>query len=322
MPVVATVAMSASATKAFEAMAKTKKKTWKAMERALEQVKSSASSLGVMSSVMGVFSVVTKLALVPLKELIAELVSEEGFIGTLTALGTEIGTLIVESLDPLIGLLKTLGTTFGDDNNELIPFLASLVSLSLTFSEIGNLPIYLLMGTLKGAMELAGVELGTLTEELNKATTAIKKFFKELQKNLLSLGEDWFKGLLISFALIDKFFKDLGGNIGGFVKDLWEAIWKALTRPLEGIFGDPSGGSRAVTPLASLFSFLPWLHEGTKSVPYTGGFILEKGEEVKKKGARRERGEININIDLRNAVVDNVDRLSRRIAEQVLIQIG
>ncbi|KKM48232.1 hypothetical protein LCGC14_1557870, partial [marine sediment metagenome] len=28
------------------------------------------------------------------------------------------------------------------------------------------------------------------------------------------------------------------------------------------------------------------------------------------------------NIDLRNAVVDNVDRLSQKIAEQVMIRIG
>jgi len=65
---------------------------------------------------------------------------------------------------------------------------------------------------------------------------------------------------------------------------------------------------------------IPLLHHGIDYVPRTGPYILEKGETVIKAG--KGRGEIHVHIDLRNAVVDNVDRLASRIAEQVLIQVG
>ena len=67
---------------------------------------------------------------------------------------------------------------------------------------------------------------------------------------------------------------------------------------------------------------LPVFQLGTSYVPRTGPAIVHRGEEIIPANRRRSRGEININIDLRNAVVDNVDRLSQKIAEQVMIRIG
>jgi len=66
---------------------------------------------------------------------------------------------------------------------------------------------------------------------------------------------------------------------------------------------------------------VPYLQRGTPYVPRTGPYILHRGEEVIPAG-KKGKGEIHVHIDLRNAVVDNVDRLSQRIAEAVLIQIG
>lgn len=66
---------------------------------------------------------------------------------------------------------------------------------------------------------------------------------------------------------------------------------------------------------------IPYLHSGTDYVPKTGAYILEQGESVIAKG-RKGKGEIHVHIDLRNAVVDNVDRLVQRVAEEVLIQVG
>ena len=56
-------------------------------------------------------------------------------------------------------------------------------------------------------------------------------------------------------------------------------------------------------------------------IPRTGPYLLHKREEVIPANRRGSQG-ITINIDLRNAVVDNVDRLSQKIAEQVMIRIG
>jgi len=63
---------------------------------------------------------------------------------------------------------------------------------------------------------------------------------------------------------------------------------------------------------------------GTPYVPESGMYHLTRGEAVitAKENRQSSRGEITINIDLRNAVVDNVDRLSQKIAEQVMIRIG
>ncbi len=71
------------------------------------------------------------------------------------------------------------------------------------------------------------------------------------------------------------------------------------------------------------YSLLGQYQFGTPYVPKSGPYHLTRGEAVvSAKENRQGSGGININIDLRNAVVDNVDRLSQKIAEQVMIRIG
>ncbi|BDI54937.1 MAG: tail tape measure protein [Asgard archaea virus VerdaV3] len=85
--------------------------------------------------------------------------------------------------------------------------------------------------------------------------------------------------------------------------------------------GGPIGGLIAAAAWAIGMVGLLSYQKGTPYVPRTGPYILHRGEEVIPAG-RKGKGEIHVHIDLRNAVVDNVDRLSQRIAEAVLIQIG
>ncbi|KKN27826.1 hypothetical protein LCGC14_0860470 [marine sediment metagenome] len=300
MPIAATAVMIPSVTKAFQAMAKTKKQTWKAMERVMQEVKSSASSMGIMSSVMGIFGIVTKLALVPLKELTADLVGTDGFIEGLKSLGTVLGELVIESLDPLLGLIETFGTTFGDTDADAILLLGSLVKLSMAFSEIGNLPIYAVMGLFKAALSAFGVETEGLPTFIDGVTAAIKRLFNVERPGagLMELRKE-------------RYWETYRGEMARGETTLgweeWVTVFEAeLARIAEQRFWAMRGS----------FQF-----GGT--IPQTGMYLMHKKEEVISAGkAGRGRGEININIDLRNAVVDNVDRLSQKIAEQVLIQIG
>lgn len=337
MPIAATAAMSVSATKAFEAIAKTKKQTWKAMERAMEQVKSSASSLGLMSSLMGVFGIVTKLATAPLKELIADLVSEEGFIETLKALGTAGGDVLTDTFKPLLKVF----TQMGGEEGGIIPLIGSLVKLSNIMSKISLLPVNAFMGLFSGAVSNLGIEVGTLPEGIDKVVGAFD-----------DLGDKTFN-----------FFKDLVEKVEVDISKLWksqdELNEEARAAARVGV-GEPSltaeqraeiareetniiitaaeAAQMAAEEAARAARAARIVIEGGGGmvgggrllefqfggiVPRTGPYILHAREEVIEANKRgRGRGEIHVHIDLRNAVVDNVDRLTQKIAEQVLIQIG
>ena len=129
----------------------------------------------------------------------------------------------------------------------------------------------------------------------------------------------------------------IGAAIGASLGFLIEEIGKSFTRTefrdtLEDaidkgytIYGAPPD-IPFPTPDYDLYRYerynLPEYQLGTSYVPRTGPAMVHRGEEIIPPNRRGSRGEITINIDLRNAVVDNVDRLSQKIAEQVMIRIG
>ncbi len=128
--------------------------------------------------------------------------------------------------------------------------------------------------------------------------------------------------------------KPLPGEPGGIPRDYTSEEyynWYHANKPFRGTAGTyipkPTWTPDETPPTwAPPTLTLPrWVQEfqlGTSYVPRTGPAIVHRGEEIIPANRRGSRGEITINIDLRNAVVDNVDRLSQKIAEQVMIRIG
>jgi phage-related protein len=115
------------------------------------------------------------------------------------------------------------------------------------------------------------------------------------------------------------------------LKNSWGSITGVLKTAANGFIWFVNAIIKGINLLMNSITFglwgdipiLPSLQHGTSSVPRTGPYLLHKDEAViTAKDNRKGRGEIHVHIDLRNAVVDNVDRLSQKIAEAVLIQIG
>jgi len=68
---------------------------------------------------------------------------------------------------------------------------------------------------------------------------------------------------------------------------------------------------------------IPSLQSGTSSVPYTGLYQLHSREQViPANEARTKNSEIHIHLNIRDAVIDNIDRFTQKMVEQVMIQIG
>jgi len=170
------------------------------------------------------------------------------------------------------------------------------------------------IGELLGTILIPALELFMVVLEF--LIPAIETFVDFLIEN------KWILGLLMLSM------RSVIGVIGFLIYN-WEAVVNVLRLVGNGFIWFINTIIRGLNSLMGLLTFglarkipsIPYLHSGTDFVPRTGPYVLERGEQVISKG-NRGNGGIIINIDLRNAVVDNVDRLSRRIAEQVMMRIG
>ena len=131
--------------------------------------------------------------------------------------------------------------------------------------------------------------------------------------------------VLMAFTWVLNFLAPIIKGVTGFFADIG-GVLRLVGNAFIWFINIIIGGINALLKLITFGAFkgipkIPKLQMGTDFVPRTGPYILHRGEEVIPKG-RKSGNTYNINIDLRNAVVDNVDRLSQRIVEQVMIQIG
>lgn len=186
----------------------------------------------------------------------------------------------------------------------LLDMLASPVMLAL-MTDIGEIIGIALIP----AFELLTIVLKAVTPTLKMATEFILKNKWALIALTMVLSP--VLGLLLllknAWSVIPRVLKAVGNAFVWFIN--------AITGAINILMNSLTLGTWADIPR------VPRLHSGIDYVPRTGPYILERGEKVTAKG-KTGRGEIHVHVDLRNAVVDNVDRLSNRIAEAVLIQIG
>lgn len=272
----------------FEAIAKTKKASWKAMKGAMGAVKSAAGPMGAVANTLKVFAPILKVINVLFKVLGAAILK--------TVLPAMMPLLAMLTSPTMLALMQEIGETIGV---ALIPAFKALVLAlkqgdliqnvqKLAFQILGLVRAILIPGFIIGIINLVG-GLVSLAAVITGALAPIISWLGTLNPSeiarlfyVLGLGISTLIGIM------------MGGPIGGLIA---AAAWGV--------------------GMSGLLSY----QHGTSYVPQTGPYILHRGEEVISAG-KTSKGEIHVHVDLRNAVVDNVDRLSQRIAEAVLIQIG
>lgn len=297
------VAISAAIGVAFQALSKVKKSAWNAMKGAMGAVKSAAGPLDAVGKIFRFLTPIMKIfgmlftilgaaimqAAMPGIQLLIDAFTDPVFIQKVIDLGTQIGELIVALMTP--------------------EFIETLMSLVVGIIDLAS------------AVLTAGFldELVTFIGEIIKLVNIILT-----------------PGFIIGVIKLVTGLVSLAGVIVGAMKPVIEWIGTLNPSKIARLFyvvglgiatllgfmvGHLPGALIAAAAWAIGMAGLLSLQHGTPYVPHTGPYILHRGEAVipaRKRGA----GEIHIHIDLRNAVVENVDRLSQKIAEQVLIQIG
>ncbi|BDI54905.1 MAG: tail tape measure protein [Thorarchaeia virus VerdaV2] len=299
------VAISAVLGVAFKALSKVTKPTWKAMKGAMGAVKGAAGPLGAISKIFMFLSPIMKVfgmlftvlgvaimqAAMPAIQLLIDAFTDPDFIQQIIDLGTQIGNLIVALMTPefISSLVDLIGGVIGLASALLTSGFIQNVK-DLVIQILGLVSAILVPGFITGIINLVGglVALaGVITGALKPVIAWIATLDPSEMARLF---------YIIGLMVATMYGFSTGGWIGALVA---AAAW--------------------AIGMAGLLSY----QHGTDYVPRTGPYILDRGEAViTAKENRRGRGEIHVHIDLRNAVVDNVDRLSQKIAEAVLIQIG
>lgn len=321
------VVISAAIGVAFQALAKIKKPVWNAMKGAFQSVKSAVNPLENMGKILMFLGPIIRLfgalftilgaaimqAAMPAIQALITAFTDPEFIQNLVNLGTQIGNLIVALLTPrfiatLVELVKgviDLATALLTPGfiNTLVSLVYQIVNLAVAvltpnfISELVDLVIQII--NLVSAILTPGFVIGVtnLVGGLVGLATIITSAMKPVIDWIATLNPSEIARLfyIVGLGIATILGMQTGGWIGGLIA---AAAW--------------------AIGMSGLLSY----HKGTPYVPQTGAYILEQGEAVISRRDNRGRGEIHIHIDLRNAVVDNVDNLSQKIAEQVLIQIG
>lgn len=285
------VAISAVIGVAFQALSKVKKPAWNAMKGAMSGVKSAAGPLQSIGNSLKVLQPIMKI---------------------LGALFMVLGATVLKTVMPA-----------------LMPLLQALSSPVM-------LGIMEDIGKIIGIVLIPVLQLFTIAiEDIAPIIKSITGFFIE-NKTAMTILTVALTGVLgvIKF-LIDNWNTILGvlKNVGNFIKNVLVGAWNLLINGLKLVangfiwfVNTIINGINFLMKLLTLGTWgnipeIPYLHSGIERVPRTGPYILEVGEKVIPARGRGGR-EIHVHIDLRNAVIDNVDRLSQKIVEQVLIQVG
>ena len=285
------IGMALSAvTGVFKAISKTKKGTWKAMKGAYGAAKGAAGPMASIAAALKVFAPVIKVVNALFK-----------------VLGASILKTVLPAMQPLLDMLTS-------------PIMLALMEDIGEIIGIALIPAFEILTTV---LEIVAPILKKVTEfflENEWALNLLILAMSPLLFTLKMLTENWdaIVGVLeIVGNAIVSFINFVIGGVNLLMNTLTAGLWADI--PLIG----QAIAAAATVPEGVPTKMLDFYQYGTDFVPRSGPYHLTRGEAVVTAGDnRRGKGEIHVHIDLRNAVVDNVDRLSQKIAEQVLIQIG
>jgi len=261
-------------------------------------------------------------------------------IGLITGVFTAIAKTKAKSWKAMkgaMGAVKSAAGPMGAIANALKVFAPIMVVISALFKVLGASILKTVLPAMKpfldmltspimlALMEDIGKIIGITLIPVFEILTVILKAVAPVLKNVTKfiLENEWALNLLI-LALSPLLFilKNLT-NIWAFVCNSLKVVGNAFIWFINAIIDGINFLMNAITfGLWGDIPTIPYLHSGIDSVPRTGPYILEKNERVISAKNNKGTSEIHVHIDLRNAVVGNVDRLSQRIAEAVLIQIG
>jgi len=283
--------------KAFDAMAKTKKATWKAMKEAVKYVDKATNIL----SAFGSASLISKVYDKVIGNYTAYL--SNVFWGKIVK-GIDFEAITTVITDILGPIFSGIGTIIGD-----------LIEAAPIGTAIGGGLGYVI-GSFYGSPIIGGIIGAALGGLIESFYGILGDIVEAAPAGAPYKTEVW------------KLYEEQTGNKYTGIFD-WKYIDWYNNIYLPSLAATPTTGTYGVgimDPWAG-YGGLGGLQEfqlGTPYVPKTGIYGLTKGEAVitAKENRRGSKNEIHIHIDLRNAVVENVDRLSQKIAEQVLIQIG
>lgn len=210
-------------------------------------------------------------------------------------------------------IFKLLGASILQSSLDSIKVLLDLLTDPETLTgtqELGNvmgevvIPVVQALTSVFQALGPMIVGVTTFLQE-NAVAFGILKVAVAPMANLLNLITTNFQAIKLAWYALSKF------------------LWDWANRLTWGLWGKLVPWDYSLDP-SPRFDPDTRYHGGRQyggDIKRTGYYRLHKDEKVIKAGETNKK-EIHIHIDLRNAVVDNVDRLASRIAEQVLIQIG
>ena len=261
----------------------------------------------ILKDVMGVFGPIAKTKKATWKSMKGAMGAVKSAAGPMASIASAL-QVFAPVMKTVNALFKILGAVI---LTAVLPAMQPLLDM-LTSPEM--LALMTDIGEIIGIALIPAFEL--LTIILKAVTPTLKMATEFILKN---------KWALIALTLVISpllgillLLKNSWGAITGVLKAAGNAfVWfiNAVIGGINTLMNSLTFGTWADIPT------IPKLHSGINYVPRTQPYLLERGEAVIAKG-KASRGEIHVHIDLRNAVVDNVDRLSQKIAEQVLIQIG
>ena len=322
--------------KAFDALRKVAKSTWKAMGSTLKEIKASTSLLAAFGSEALIAKVYSKVIGNYTKYLSntfwGEVIKGIDF-GIMTTAVTDILGPIFSGVGEWIGDRieeAPIGTSVGIALGNLIgsfmgqPVIGAAIGGAIGYS-IEQSPVG---ATIGGAIGLAigGIFGGTVGATVGVTVGTVlggwlDTIFGDAAERYKAVEVEAAKRSEIIKSLVEYYGIDPTKLRGGATaENIYNAVMAAAKAA-----GAAGVGAYTFTyqDRAGPTNPFQYYQYGTSYVPRTGLAIVHRAEEIIPANRRkRSTGGININIDLRNAVVDNIDRLSQKIVEQVMIQLG
>ena len=273
---------------AFKSLSKIAKGTWKAMGKAAKEIKTATS----LFAAFGSESLITKVF--------------DKVIGNYTKyLSDTFWGEVIKGIDFDV-ITTTITNVLGPVFEEVGSWIGAAIEAAPIGTTVGASIGYLIkgpIGAVIGGMVGFGIEyLGNFLQSIQGSLGTIDRY-PELEA-------------------YTRYYEETGKiATGGIYNEDFRAWFEKTYGGDSGTYNPPP--PEYLTPGGGFIPNIGGYQFGTSYVPQSGPYHLTRGEAViSAKENRQGSGGININIDLRNAVVDNVDRLSQKIAEQVMIRIG
>ena len=273
-------------------------------------------------AIMGVMSKITK----PMKMMgktmktfgkkgVQKSMKQMGFMAKMMKEG--IGGQMMDAMKGFLDIFKLFAPIFKPIGALIRVFIAEILIQLLPLM----IPIMNNMMKLIPVMRMAGQAVGKWVILMGSMGIAIGILYKAGQRFIGNV----LNRISSAFNYIKNIYNKTLGNVFSW-------IIKGFNKVKSGMKDIVNGIIKVIRSFISVINKVPgvdidkpsYIHSGIKSVPSTGLYMLKRHEKVldQDDASNIENGGIHIHIDMRDAIIDNRDKLVRDIVEQVVIQIG